>query len=234
MKYLKIGYYGLYMIWFRLKGIKRDFIHKFKGEKEAWKYGQKAFEKWTMFTIKIVGMDISVEGKDNIPEETCVFMGNHQSILDIPTLRYATDRPLDFVAKKELKKVPVLGYWMTHLKSVALDRENAREGMKAINLAINNIKDGYTFVVFPEGSRSNDGTIGEFKKGSTKLVTKTRVPVVPFAIDGTSKCFEDTKEFIPGKIKISFGKPIYMDDISKEEEKMLASKIRDEVCELYR
>ena len=234
MKYLKIAYYGLYLILLRIKGFKRDFIHKVKGEEAAWKYGQEVFLKWANFTINVVGMDISVEGKENIPDETCVFIGNHQSILDIPVLRYSTGRQLDFVAKKELVKVPVLGYWMTHLKSVALDRDNPREGMKAMNIAINNIKEGYSFVIFPEGSRSKDGSIGEFKKGSTKLVTKTKVPVVPFALNGTSACFEDTRNFIPGKIKIKFGKPIYVDSMSKEEEKVLSDTIRNEVCRLYK
>ena len=117
-------------------------------------------------TINIIGMEIEVEGFENIPDKTCVFMGNHQSILDIPVMRYSTQRTLDFVAKKELAKAPLIGYWITHVKSVTIDRDNVREGMKAINQAVNNIKDGYNFTIFPEGTRSKDGKIHEFKKGS--------------------------------------------------------------------
>lgn len=233
MRYLKIAWYVIYLIWMRCKGVKRAYLEKYKGEAAAWKYAQEVYRKWSIFTINIVGMDLSIEGKENIPEETCVFIGNHQSILDIPVLRIATGRELDYVAKKELAKAPFLGYWITHVKSVTLDRENVREGMKAINTAIKNIKEGYTFVVFPEGTRSKDGKIHEFKKGSMKLATKTKVPVVPFSIDGTSACFEDTGKFIPGKITVRFGNPIETSNLSKEEEKELTDRVREKVCELY-
>ncbi|MGG7177077.1 lysophospholipid acyltransferase family protein [Clostridium paraputrificum] len=233
MKYLKFICYGIYMIWVRIKGIKRDYLHKFKGEDIAWRYGQEVFIKWSLFTIKIIGMDIRIEGKENIPDDTCVFMGNHQSILDIPLLRYSIGRPVDFVAKHELVKIPIMGYWITHLKSVALNRENVREGMKAINTAIANIKAGYTFAVFPEGTRSKDGNIKEFKKGSIKLATKAKVPIVPFALNGTSACFEDTRNFIPGKITIIFGEPLEVNNLSREEEKFLTEEVQGKVSELY-
>lgn len=227
MLYLKIFCYGLYLVWLRMKGVKRDFLHKFKGEEVAWKYGQEVFLKWSLFTIKIIGMDVEIKGKENIPDETCVFIGNHQSILDIPILRYSTARPLDFVAKKELIKVPVIGYWITHVKSVALDRENVREGMKAINTAIENIKDGYSMAVFPEGTRSKDGAVKEFKKGSMKLATKAKVKIVPFSISGTSACFEDSRKFVSGKITIVFNEAIDTKEISREEEKELNDKVRE-------
>ena len=178
MKYIKYVRYVIYMLIMRLKGIKRAYIEKFKGEEEAWKYAQEVFRKWTYFTINIIGMDIEVEGFENIPDKTCVFMGNHQSILDIPVMRYSTQRTLDFVAKKELAKVPLIGYWITHVKSVTIDRDNVREGMKAINQAVNNIKDGYNFTIFPEGQESKDGKIHEFKRGSVKIATKSKAPIV--------------------------------------------------------
>ena len=233
MKYINMIHYVIYMVILRIKGVKRDYIEKHKGERAAWEYGQDVFLKWSLFTIKIIGMDIVIEGKENIPKETCVFMGNHQSILDIPTLRYAVGRPLDFVAKKELAKAPFIGYWITHLKSVSLDRENPREGIKAIGTAIKNIKEGYNFTIFPEGTRSKDGKIGEFKKGSIKLATKTNAPIVPFSIKGTSACFEDTKNFVPGKVVIKFGQPIYINSSEKVEEGKLIEEVRNSVCKMY-
>ncbi|VYU18830.1 1-acylglycerol-3-phosphate O-acyltransferase [Clostridium paraputrificum] len=233
MKYIKYVRYVIYMLIMRLKGIKRAYIEKFKGEEEAWKYAQEVFRKWTYFTINIIGMEIEVEGYDNIPDKTCVFMGNHQSILDIPVMRYSTQRTLDFVAKKELAKAPLIGYWITHVKSVTIDRDNVREGMKAINQAVNNIKDGYNFTIFPEGTRSKDGKIHEFKRGSIKIATKSKAPIVPFAIKGTSACFEDSKEFVPGKVKVIFGEAIETENISKEVEKELMLKVEESVRNLY-
>ena len=233
MKYIKYVRYVVYMLIMRLKGIKRAYIEKFKGEEEAWKYAQEVFRKWTYFTINIIGMEIEVEGYDNIPDKTCVFMGNHQSILDIPVMRYSTQRTLDFVAKKELAKAPLIGYWITHVKSVTIDRDNVREGMKAINQAVNNIKDGYNFTIFPEGTRSKDGKIHEFKRGSIKIATKSKAPIVPVAIKGTSACFEDSKEFVPGKVKVIFGEAIETENISKEVEKELMLKVEESVRNLY-
>lgn len=233
MKYIKYVRYVIYMLIMRLKGIKRVYIEKFKGEEEAWKYAQEVFRKWTYFTINIIGMEIEVEGYDNIPDKTCVFMGNHQSILDIPVMRYSTQRTLDFVAKKELAKAPLIGYWITHVKSVTIDRDNVREGMKAINQAVNNIKDGYNFTIFPEGTRSKDGKIHEFKRGSIKIATKSKAPIVPVAIKGTSACFEDSKEFVPGKVKVIFGEPIETENLSKEVEKELMLRVEESVRNLY-
>lgn len=233
MKYIKYVRYVVYMLIMRLKGIKRAYIERFKGEEEAWKYAQEVFRKWTYFTINIIGMEIEVEGFENIPDKTCVFMGNHQSILDIPVMRYSTQRTLDFVAKKELAKAPLIGYWITHVKSVTIDRDNVREGMKAINKAVNNIKDGYNFTIFPEGTRSKDGKIHEFKKGSVKIATKSKAPIVPVAIKGTSACFEDSKEFVPGKVKVIFGEAIETENISREVEKELMLRVEESVRNLY-
>ena len=233
MKYIKYVRYVVYMLIMRLKGIKRDYIEKFKGEEEPWKYAQEVFRKWTYFTINIIGMEIEVEGFENIPDKTCVFMGNHQSILDIPVMRYSTQRTLDFVAKKELAKAPLIGYWITHVKSVTIDRDNIREGMKAINQAVNNIKDGYNFTIFPEGTRSKDGKIHEFKRGSIKIASKSKAPIIPVAIKGTSACFEDSKEFVPGKVKVIFGEAIETENISKEVERELMLRVEESVRSLY-
>lgn len=233
MFYIKCFYFGLYMIWLRIKGIKRFFIQTFKGEEEAWKYGQKLFAIWTIFTIKLAGMKITISGRENIPKETCVFMGNHQSILDIPVLKYATDRNLDFIAKDDLIKVPIVGYWITHLKSIILNRESTREGIKSINLAVENVKQGYSYVIFPEGTRSTDKKVHEFKKGSLKIATKAKAPIVPFAINGTDKFLGDGKKLRPGRVEIIFGEPIATSSMSKEEEKEIAEKLHNTVLKLY-
>jgi 1-acyl-sn-glycerol-3-phosphate acyltransferase len=217
----------------RIRGIKRFFLEKFKGDKEAWRYGQKVFSGFSSFTIKMLNMDIEIIGKENIPEGTCIFMGNHQSILDIPVIRNTIDRSVDFVAKEELLKVPIIGYWIANLKGVTLDRSNARDGLKAMNIAIDRIKDGYNFAIFPEGTRSKDGNIQEFKKGSIKIATKSKAKIVPFAISGTSSCFEDFKKHRHGKVKIIFGKYISTENLTKEEERGLIDSLHKTVCNMY-
>lgn len=229
MRIFKYISYFIYMIFVWLKGIKFKYIYKTKGEKEAFMYGQNVFYKWCVYTIKTVGMDIEIKGYENIPNEACAFIGNHLSILDIPVLRYAANRDIGFVAKQEVLKVPVLGFWVKHMNCVPLDRSNPRSAIKVIAQGAQYLKEGYNMAIFPEGTRSKNGEVSEFKKGSMKLAVKAKAPIVPVSIDGTSKCFEDNKKFKEGKVTIVFGKPIYTDDLTKEEEKTLTSKVRDEV-----
>ncbi|MDD6794432.1 MAG: lysophospholipid acyltransferase family protein [Clostridiaceae bacterium] len=225
--------YGFYMMYMRMRGGKRAVVNKFKGKREAWEYGQSVFSKWSDYTIKAVGMDIHVEGLENIPKETCIFMGNHQSILDIPVLRHVINREVDLVAKQELLKIPVIGYWIKNLNCVAIDRSNAREGIKAINKVVDYVKEGYTYAVFPEGTRSKDGKVHEFKKGTFKIATKSKAPIVPFAIKGTSACFEDNRAFKKGKVYITFGKAVRTNDLTREEEKSLPQDVQKQVIEMF-
>lgn len=229
MQIFKFIKYGIYMIFVRLKGIKFKYIYKKKGEDEAFKYGQDVFEKWSVFTIKTVGMDLEIKGYENIPKGACAFIGNHMSILDIPVLKYASKRDVGFIAKKEVLKVPILGFWVKNMNCVALDRENPRSAVKVIAKGAEYLKRGYSMAIFPEGTRSKDGQVHEFKKGSMKLAVKAKVPIVPVSIDGTSKRFEDTRKFVPGKVTIVFGKPIYTSELTKEEERTLTDRVRNEV-----
>lgn len=221
--------YLFYMIWFRIKGIKYSYIKKTKGEALAFEYVKKILYLWSKFTIEIIGIELEVKGLENIPKETCVFIGNHSSILDIPILLYTVDRNLGFIAKKEMMKIPVIGYWLEKTKSVPLDRDNPRSAIKSINDGINNINEGCSMVIFPEGTRSKNGKVGEFKKGSLKLATKSKVPIVPVSIDRASRAFEDNRKFRTAKIKVVFGEKVDTKNLSKEEEKTLTENIRNTI-----
>lgn len=219
--------YGFYMIWVRIKGFKHTYLLKTKGDSAADEYLRKTAYLWSEFTLKIIGMELDVQGKENIPKEQCVFIANHSSILDIIILLYTIDKKMGFIAKKEILKTPIIGYWLKKSKCVPLDRENPRAAIAAINKAIENIKEGSSMVIFPEGTRNKEGEVGKFKKGSLKLATKSKAPIVPVSIDRASRAFEDTRQFKPTKIKVVFGKPIETDNLSKEEETNLADNIRD-------
>jgi len=227
LKIIKFIRYGIYIIYLQLKGLKYGFIKKFKGAEDASKYVQKVGYLWSKFTIDIIGIDIELLGKENIPNEPCIFIGNHSSILDIPLILYTANKKIGFIAKKEMLNVPIIGYWLKRSGSIALDRESPREAIKSINECVTNIKNGYSIGLFPEGTRSKTGSVGEFKKGSFKFATKSRCPIVPVSIDRASRCFEDNKDFVGNKIKIVYGKPIYTSNLSREEEKKLPETIRN-------
>ena len=106
---------------------------------------------------------MKLKEKENIPTEPCVFISNHTSILDIPILFRTIGKPLGFIAKKMLK-VPVLGYWLEKAHCVPLDRSNAREAVKSISEGVKNIKEGFSMVIFPEGTRGKMGQVGELER----------------------------------------------------------------------
>ena len=171
-------------------------------------------------------MNVTVVGGENIPEGPCVFIGNHTSVLDCPLLIVTAKRSVGFIAKKELIKVPIIGYWIKQAKCVPIDRENVREAVKVINEGVQNLKEGHSMAVFPEGTRSKDGKLGEFKKGSMKLATKAKVPIIPVAMDRADRAFEIDRKIKPIDIIVTFGEPIYTDNLTKEEERGLAEKVR--------
>lgn len=231
MKFYKIIYYGFYMLFMQIKGIKRWYIEKTKGEKAAVDYSGKVGRDWARYTIhSTLEMNVTVVGKENIPDVPCCYIGNHTSILDIPLLIDSVGKCMGFVAKKEMVKAPILGYWMKKYNCVPLDRENAREAIKAIRQGADNIKNGYSMAIFPEGTRSKDGKLGEFKKGSLKLATMAKAPVVPVSINGAYRAYEIDRKFKPIDITVTFGEPIYTDKLSREEEKQLMEKVREEVA----
>ena len=120
--------------------------------------------------------------------------------------------------KKELKKLPLINKWITLAGSIYLDRENPRKSMEGILEGIKTLKNGHSLVVFPEGTRSRGDKMGEFKSGSFKLATKSKVPIVPLTIDGTYRVMEANKILIkPSNINFYVHKPIYTDKLSKEE-----------------
>lgn len=231
MSYFKIINYGIYMIFMQLKAVKRWYLEKTKGEKAAIDYSGKVGEDWARYTIhNALGMNVTIRGKENIPNVPCCYIGNHTSILDIPILIDSVGKCMGFVAKKEMVKAPVLGYWMSKYNCVPLDRENAREAIKVIRKGSENIKKGYSMAIFPEGTRSKNGELMEFKKGSLKLATMAKAPIVPVTIDGAYRAFEIDRKFKPIDITITFSEPIYTENLSREEEKSLMEKVRSEIA----
>ncbi|MGL5353473.1 MAG: lysophospholipid acyltransferase family protein, partial [Clostridium sp.] len=170
-------------------------------------------------------------GEENIPEGPCVFVGNHTSILDCPLLMVTAKRSVGFIAKKELIKVPIIGYWISQAKCVPMDRENVREAIKVINEGVKNIQEGHSMAIFSEGTRSKDGKLGEFKKGSMKLATKAKATIIPVAMDGAYRAFEIDRKFKSIDITVTFGKPIYTENLTREEEKALSDKVRNVIAE---
>ena len=148
---------------------------------------------WVNNLIDLFDMTVHIEGKENVPPEgPCVFISNHQGYGDIIVLFKALEgRQIGFIAKESLEKVPYFGKWIKAIRGVFIKRGDTREALKSIQAGVKTIKDGFSLVIFPEGTRSRRPEMGEFKPGSFKLATKAKVPIVPIAINGTRHLFED-------------------------------------------
>ena len=134
---------------------------------------------------------------------------------------------------------PLIGWWMKALNCIFLDRKNVRQGMKDMKEAIKKLKDGYSYVIFPEGSRSEDGNVGEFKKGSFKLATDSGVRIIPVTLVGTYNIqSKKSLKISPNKnVKIVVDKPITLDKLSSEEQKninLIVNEIIKNNLEKYR
>ncbi|KYH28506.1 MULTISPECIES: lysophospholipid acyltransferase family protein [Clostridium] len=199
-------------------------------EEEAEKFLHDTVFYWANKVLKKAGVKIEVKGLENVPEEACCFVSNHQGNFDILAILASIDKPMGFIAKKEMAKVPFISRWMKNIRCVFMDRENPREALKAINQGAENLRSGYSMVIFPEGTRSKSHNIGEFKKGSLKMAIKAKVPIVPITIDGSYKIFEEHNGWLrKGEIKLTVGKPLYLDKLTSEEQKKLSEIVKMEI-----
>lgn len=217
---------GLANARFKLSKVKKMIV---KGDEE--KASRLAFETakgWSKNMVENAGGDIEVIGHDHIPAGPVLFVANHQGNFDIPILLGFIDKPKGFIAKIELKKFPLINEWMEYIDCIFMDRSSVRQSLKAIKEGVGKLEDGKSLVIFPEGTRSRDGKLREFKAGSLKLATKSGVPIVPVAIDGSVDMMEKKKVIIkPAKVRLVISKPIYTKDIDREREKNLHLEVRD-------
>lgn len=180
--------------------------------------------------VFLTGSKVEIRGKDRIPKnQPVLFVGNHRSYFDI-ILNYSILPPLmGFVAKIEIKKVPILAQWMVNMNCLFLDRSSPKEGLKMIHDGVEKLKSGISIFIFPEGTRAkSDDAMAEFKGGSLKMAEKANVPIVPVAINNTSAIFEDQLPRIrKSHVIIEYCEPIILEHLTKEEKKFLAKNVHD-------
>ncbi len=193
--------------------------------------------RWAFSVVfGIAGIKCNVIGGENIPTDTPVlFVSNHRSNLDILLMQVTAGVPVGFVAKTELKKIPLLGFWMSDIGCVFLDRANIKSAVKSISEGVTHIEAGCSMAICPEGTRSHDGEMKAFKDGSLKLAAKAKVPVIPAAVIGTDDCLENNEGFklTKGIMTIAYGRPIDIATLTPEEKKHLGAYTQTFVKELY-
>ncbi len=202
-------------------------LKKFKGEKVSRRYVLNEVRKFGRRAFSWLFSRVEAEGLDNIPVEPVLVVANHQSLMDIPLILGYVTRG-GFIAKKELEKVPGISWFIKYMGGVFIDRGNVRQTAREIKKAMERMKSGTNYIVFPEGTRTEDGSVRDFKKGSLMLAKKTGVKILPVAIWGTMYLVpKRSLLFNPGKVYLKVLPPI--DPSVYENEEELIKAVRDEI-----
>lgn len=181
-------------------------------------------------TLMIIGVKVRVEGLENLPPGVCIFAGNHVSALDPPAALLGIPRRISFLAKKEVFKFPVVATAMRLASIVPVDRADREAAIGSMGHAGEVIRQGISFVVFPEGTRSADGRLRAFKKGTFVLAIQAGVPVVPLSVIGSGALMPKGKLAVrPGEIILRFSKPIEGAAYSMENRDELMARVHDAV-----
>ena len=179
----------------------------------------------------ISGIKLSISGLENFDHKKIyVFVSNHSSQYDIPSLQYSIPIPISIVFKKELSKIPFFGWQLRTGPYVMIDRTNTESALKSIEKAKKRmIEKGLSPLVFAEGTRSKTGEVQTFKRGAFYLASKVGFPIVPVSVSGASKILPKGKFKIKsGTIYVHFDKPITTENVvNRRDELELMAKVRD-------
>lgn len=165
---------------------------------------------WSKIMCRIALVKVSVEGRDNIDANTSyMFVANHQSAYDIFTIYGYLGHNFRWMMKKELRKIPLVGYACETAKQIYVDKSSTSALRHTMERAEQLLRGGMSVVVFPEGARTWDGDMRKFKKGAFLLATEFNLPIVPLTIDGAFKVLPRFKKLsLWGHIKLTIHKPI--------------------------
>ncbi len=182
---------------------------------------------WLTPLIDMAGVNFVVKGQEKIPvNEPVIFTPNHAGAFDIPAIVLTTTNSPIFMAKKELGQIPLLKAWMDVVDCVFVDRANKQSAHSSLQNAIDAVKDGRSLVIFPEGTRSKTGEIGEFRGGAMKIAMETGAKVMPVLIEGTRARLEETGNVTSGTVYVTYLDAIQTKGLTKDDFYKMPSEIR--------
>jgi 1-acyl-sn-glycerol-3-phosphate acyltransferase len=194
------------------------------------KLARKTGRLWNKLVLGIGGIKVDVTGGEKLDKrERYVFMSNHQSALDIPILYIGLRERICFIAKKELFAIPMFGWGMAALGHISIDRGNSRKAHASIAKAVEKInKENISLILFPEGTRSKNGKVLNFKTASFSLALQAGAKLVPVAIRGAiDRLPPKSSRIIPGTVVLEIGDPISAEEFQGMSKGEICNKVRD-------
>ena len=192
---------------------------------------------WALFGarnwLRLSGMKVRVRGAEWLdPNRPYVFTANHRSYLDTATLFAFLGRRIGMISKKEVLKVPILGYGMGYVNVMAIDRTNRESAIKTMDAATERLRSGISFGVFAEGTRALPGEFLQFKKGAFYMAAQAGVPIVPVAIKNTDILMgKGTGEAKTGTIEMVLLRPIETVGVSTDADvQQLLERVQEAIA----
>jgi 1-acyl-sn-glycerol-3-phosphate acyltransferase len=188
---------------------------------------------WSKSILWVCGVKVRVLGLENLDAEVPrIYMVNHQSYFDIFTLLANLPVQFKFVLKEELMKIPFLGSAMRKARYVGIERDDPRKAVKSMNEATDRFREGASILIFPEGTRSEDGRLQPFKPGGFHLALKAKGDIVPVSIVGTHRIVpKGSLRVQQGKATMVIGKPILIKDYSKKTMGQLMDRVHEAMAQ---
>jgi len=199
--------------------------------------GEALVQLWSRAFLAVAPVRWVVSGTEHIePGTQYFFLSNHLSNFDIPLLFRAIPTPIRFLAKKELYKIPVFAQALNVAGIVKIDRGAGASSYAAINEGVAKAKEnGYSLIVFPEGTRSRKGDLHPFKKGAFRMAISTGLPVVPVTVNGTWEVWPPgSKVFYKGDASVVIHEPIPTAELTVKDIDALRTQVHDVIEEQFR
>ncbi len=182
--------------------------------------------KGVMFFVRVVGVRVHVRGRERIPPGVCLFVANHTSSADAPAVVGAIPRRIAVLLKESLFKWPIAGQAFTLAHFIPVNRGVLESAIASVEKATEALKAGQSFLIYPEGTRSPDGRLQQFKKGAVVMAIKAGVPIVPIVCSGAHRVMEKRSLVIhPGEIVVEFLEPIDASKYTFEEREALNDRV---------
>lgn len=184
--------------------------------------------KGVMFFVRAVGVRVRVRGIARIPSGVCLFVANHTSSADAPAVVGAIPCRIAILLKESLFKWPIVGQAFSSARFIPVNRGARDAAVASVEKATEALKAGQSFLIYPEGTRSPDGRLQEFKKGAVVMAIKAGVPIVPMVCSGAHRVMGKHSLVIhPGEISVEFLEPIDASRYSFEERDKLNEQVHE-------
>lgn len=183
--------------------------------------------KAVRFGNRLAGVRVRAVGLENIPAQPCVFIANHVSNMDPLVFIPAIPRRVGILVKRELFRIPIFSSAMIWAQFTPVDRGDRESSGKSISAAAQILKEGLSYAIFAEGTRSADGRLRPFKKGGFTMAIEAGAPIVPVSIGGTQRLWpKGSWAITPGEATVAFGPAVDASGYALESRAELIQRVQ--------